>query len=121
MGSFLVDREIEYPSLSLEVLDQLFYAAYDHRGCRIPAATSIRFRLVQVVDEADLADIGICSADPQKTQGGLMIGRDGLQHGIHCSGVLMGVPGTSLAGGASGWATGSADFPSIFHFPVRSH
>ena len=61
----LADGEIEDASLSLEILDQLFDTLDDH-GCNRPLEIgAAQLELFEMVDKADLADIGVRAADAE--------------------------------------------------------
>jgi len=66
--ALLVNRKVEDPSLSLEVLYQLFDALYDHGRDGALQLTRAVDGPVQVVYKADLADVGVRSAYPEKAQ-----------------------------------------------------
>lgn len=65
----LGDGEVEDAALPLKILDHLFDALDDQGSHRALEARVMIFSVVEMVYEADLVDIGICSPDTEKTKG----------------------------------------------------
>jgi hypothetical protein len=78
-GTFLADGEVEDAALSLEILDQLFDALDDEGRDGALEAGVFCFGCIEVVDEADLVDVGRSASHAEQSQGGLVVGRGDVQ------------------------------------------
>jgi len=68
-GAVLGNGKFKNTALTLEILDQLFDALDDHGGHGALEAGMAGFRIIEVVDKADLIDIGVRAADAEQAQG----------------------------------------------------